>query len=239
MASPQSTDKDVLVAVYEQYWLHARHQENQRLSFTNIYSVIVAGVLTFLSTTQNPTLYLGILLFLFALSLLGYLLVHSWNIHWMRYSRLTEVIAKRELGLPDHVLRFAPTGPRLGVLVPVRDLFAWFYSLTTASFISGAIGAWFSSFYLPGTGVFVWFVFFVASFSFLVLLNREKLRPQVERIGHEILDSAYPGSQDSDKEAIARRQTTSARQIWDSGRAPLPSPRFNEQGIAGTLREQT
>lgn len=35
-----------LKKMYEQYWLHSRHQEIQRLWFTNIYAVIFTGVLS-------------------------------------------------------------------------------------------------------------------------------------------------------------------------------------------------
>jgi hypothetical protein len=76
--------------IYEQYWLHARHQENQRLSFTNIYAVIVTGVFAFLgiiyqiesdnlNTNNFWLLKISLLIFLIILSSFGYIMVLTWT----------------------------------------------------------------------------------------------------------------------------------------------------------------
>lgn len=44
---------DILENLLEQSWLHIRHVENHRLWFTNMYFLVVAGVLTYLGT-QTP-----------------------------------------------------------------------------------------------------------------------------------------------------------------------------------------
>ena len=46
-------DDENLRRVYEQYWLHARHQEVQRLWFTNIYSMIVAGTFAYFGAIKG------------------------------------------------------------------------------------------------------------------------------------------------------------------------------------------
>ena len=114
---PQHLEK-----VYEQYWLHARHQENQRLWFTNIYAVIVAGLLAYIGVFQKnlglfPIPYsrvwtyspieIVLVLFLTILSILGYVATHSWNIPFAIFSRLAEEIAVCEWGLPAQYQRFS------------------------------------------------------------------------------------------------------------------------------------
>ena len=51
MSSEQNDNS--LKEIYEQYWLHARHVADERLWFTNIYILIVVGVLAFLKVAQR------------------------------------------------------------------------------------------------------------------------------------------------------------------------------------------
>ena len=57
-------DDENLRKIYEQYWLHARHQETQRLWFTNIYAVIAAGVFAYLGHVEDYTIKVTLLTFL-------------------------------------------------------------------------------------------------------------------------------------------------------------------------------
>lgn len=122
--------------VYEQYWLHARHQETQRLSFTNIYAIIVAGVFAFLGviykleiTDEYDYLPLKVLLiiFLLILSLFGYLLVLTWNYPFVLYSRLAEKLSKHEWDLPKPFLRFENKEYKKSI-IRATTLFILFYS---------------------------------------------------------------------------------------------------------------
>lgn len=67
---------DILETLLEQSWLHIRHAENHRLWFTNMYFLVVAGVLTYLSTQTPPFMtvifpfLLGFLLLLATLGLI-------------------------------------------------------------------------------------------------------------------------------------------------------------------------
>jgi len=86
---------ELLKAVYEQHWLHARHVENERLWFTNIFAVIVAGLLAFMFTSENngtPNLFAvyGGLLIL-GLSLLGYFLCLSWRAPFFMRTETTRI----------------------------------------------------------------------------------------------------------------------------------------------------
>lgn len=46
----KNDDDEFLISILEQNWLHLRHVENQRMWFTNIYVIIVAGSLTFIGS---------------------------------------------------------------------------------------------------------------------------------------------------------------------------------------------
>lgn len=82
MTNTQDSNKNHYEVIYEQYWAHCRHQEVQRLSFTQIYSVLVAGVLAFLTAQKelNPLLEILVYFFLSTLTILGYFIVYSPNI---------------------------------------------------------------------------------------------------------------------------------------------------------------
>ena len=82
------------------------HQETQRLWFTNIYAVIVAGVFAYLGYVENHIIKVSLLTFLTILSLFGYLMTHSWNIPFVIFSRLAEEIAICEWNLPEKYQRF-------------------------------------------------------------------------------------------------------------------------------------
>ena len=126
-------DDENLRKVYEQYWLHARHQETQRLWFTNIYTLLIAGVFAYLgaSGVDNPTKVL-LFIFLAMLSLFGYLLTYAWNIPFTKFSRAAELISIKEWHLTEDYARFSSykKGFRAG------RLFTGFYSLMLGVFVA-------------------------------------------------------------------------------------------------------
>jgi len=69
--SPKENDNN-LKEVYEQYWLHARHVADERLWFTNVYVLVVVGVLVFLRIDQPLFLRLGVVVFVLLLSIAGF-----------------------------------------------------------------------------------------------------------------------------------------------------------------------
>jgi hypothetical protein len=83
MSDDQNTycRQENLRLVYEQRWLHARHQENQRLTFTKIffaiYGIILAYSYSVSAITKDEKLI--IFGFLAILSILGFLLIRRWN----------------------------------------------------------------------------------------------------------------------------------------------------------------
>lgn len=134
---------DNLRKIYEHYWLHARHQETQRLGFTNIYVVIVVGVFAYLDYID--IIKVSLLIFLTILSLFGYLMTHSWNIPFVIFSRLAEEIAICEWNLPEKYQRFNKNKKgyefykgigfwKISIRVSAARLFMAFYSLMIGIF---------------------------------------------------------------------------------------------------------
>jgi hypothetical protein len=124
-----------LKTVYEQYWLHARHQEVQRLWFTNVFAVIVAGVFAYLGNSPDGAYSIYLLFFLMVLSILGYFLTHAWNIPFVIFTRLAEKIAIFEWNLPKEYQRFTKYG-KIEYRKPVSasKMIMIFYSLMIAIF---------------------------------------------------------------------------------------------------------
>ncbi len=56
--SPEKNDEN-LKTIYEQYWLHARHVADERLWFTNIYILVVVGILIFFANRSTFVRSLG------------------------------------------------------------------------------------------------------------------------------------------------------------------------------------
>ncbi len=68
------SEKRVLLAIFAQHWENARLIKNERLSFTNIYSLVSAGILSLLHTVRGEaTLEVSLLVFLLAFSIIGLL----------------------------------------------------------------------------------------------------------------------------------------------------------------------
>lgn len=93
-----------LRTVFEQHWLHARHVENERLWFTNIYALVVGGLLAFTwekaeATSCSPWPW-QILVVILLLSLLGLGMCHSMVIPFLRHHTLAQVIQLKEWRLP-------------------------------------------------------------------------------------------------------------------------------------------
>ena len=81
-------EKEIQLAreIFAQYWLHVRHQELQRLTFTSIYAAIVAGTLAYLAAIEMPFPFSILpMIFLMILSLLGILVVIAWRIPFLEY----------------------------------------------------------------------------------------------------------------------------------------------------------
>jgi hypothetical protein len=129
--------QEFLKSIYEQHWLHARHVENERLWFTNIFGIIVAGLLAFLGTIEDKetpflfAIYAGS--FIFALSMLGYFFCLTWRAPFVEHT----VLARKMLETDPLLERYAPCGKgytRIKILgITAHELFLYFYALMSGA----------------------------------------------------------------------------------------------------------
>ena len=130
MSSEISKDK-----IYEQHWVHARHVENERLWFTNIFVVIMGALLAILGSDMlknnaNEHMVIVISSVGLVLSLLGYFLVVSWRAPFVEHTTL----AIRMLQEDGDLAKYAPyTSEHFAKLkfgwITAHELFLYFYAL--------------------------------------------------------------------------------------------------------------
>lgn len=163
--------------IYRQYWLQARHVENQRLWYTNFYAVLTAGTLAFLGTSVSRELIWVPLVFLLLLALIGYLIGETLSFPYIFFSRFAEVIAIKELGLKSEYRRYYGKFKRKPL--SHHDLIQIFYSITSGG-VLGAIAAIFSGeqvlSILMGIGLT----------TILLLLYYVYLKPQNKKVSEHI-----------------------------------------------------
>jgi len=119
---------ELLKAVYEQHWLHARHVENERLWFTNIFAVIVAGLLAFIFTSENngtPNLF----------AVYGGLLIlglSPWRAPFFMRTEIAEkILRNNQLEIYSS---FPPEYRKIKPLwISAHELFLYFYALIAAA----------------------------------------------------------------------------------------------------------
>jgi hypothetical protein len=170
-------DNENLRTVYEQFWNHARHVATERMQFTRIYAIIAAAALGFLSVSKFNILHIWLASFLLILSLIGLFACHSLTIHFITYSRLTEIILVNEWKLPYR--QFFPTsGSRL--ISKVGSLNVAFYSVyILGSMLFSALLSyyfWQSTLYCVLAGI----VMFTVLFTFMKFYLR-RVEKQIER----------------------------------------------------------
>jgi hypothetical protein len=75
MNTPATPSKNrALLTVFQQHWENARHIKNERLSFTNIYAIVSAGILSLLHSIRGEfVLEISLLDFLGCFSVIGLL----------------------------------------------------------------------------------------------------------------------------------------------------------------------
>jgi len=127
------SEKRVLLAIFAQHWENARHIKNERLSFTNIYALVSAGILSLLHAVRGEsTLEISLLVFLFAFSVIGLLTSLRLKAELEECLRNIERIVS-QTGLEE----FMPVVDSRGALTrypKFRWLFPVFYSICTLGF---------------------------------------------------------------------------------------------------------
>ena len=123
-----------LLAIFQQQWENARHIKNERLSFTNIYAIVSAGILSLLHSVNGAfVLEISILAFLCTFSLIGLLTGLRLKAELEECMRNIERTVA-QLGMQ----KFMPVVDSKGLLTrypKFRWLFPIFYSITSAGFV--------------------------------------------------------------------------------------------------------
>jgi len=177
-----TNNQDNAKTIYEQYWSQARHIENERLWLTNIFAVVFAALLGFI-TMGGTSWYIPI--FGLFLSIVGLVAMHDLRIWYIRYSRLAEKIAINELdGERYDVGKFrknkGKSSMKIGRFWGLHPVFMYFYSAMFALWIAILL-------YELNIRKWLWLIFIIILCSFLsfyqfVILPREK-RMEKEIIG--------------------------------------------------------
>lgn len=121
--------------VFQQHWENARHIKNERLSFTNIYAIVSAGILSLLHSIRGEfALEISMLMFLVCFSVIGLLTSLRLKAELENCLHSIEQTVAR-LGMEQ----FMPVVDAQGALTrypKFRWLFPVFYALTSSGFIA-------------------------------------------------------------------------------------------------------
>jgi hypothetical protein len=133
-AKPTLFERRMLLAVYQQNWENARHIKNERLSFTNIYCIVAAGMLSLLHTVAGKrVLEISMLFFLVLFSFIG--LLTSLRLK----AELEECLHKiDQIVSQTGVEPISALNEAKGVTTrypKFRWIFPWFYSIGTIGFV--------------------------------------------------------------------------------------------------------
>jgi hypothetical protein len=128
------TDGTMFAAVFNENWQNARHIKSERISFMNAFSLISAGVLTFLQSVRGSALLqVALLSFMCLFSLFG--LLTSLRLK----GELEECLAKiKAMSAQANVSEFVALEleGRLSRYPKFRWTFPVFYSMTTAGYVA-------------------------------------------------------------------------------------------------------
>lgn len=129
MTMQEKAREELLKSIYEQHWLHARHIENERLWFTNIFALIVAGLLAFLGKELSSLFAIYAGCFIFILSMLGYALCITWRAPFVEhvtlaYKMLEDALLKRYAPYTAEAFKIIKIG-----WITAHELFLYFYAL--------------------------------------------------------------------------------------------------------------
>ena len=131
---PANFETRTLLAIFQQQWENARHIKNERLSFTNIYAIVSAGILSLLHSVNGAFfLEISLLAFLCTFSLIGLLTGLRLKAELEECMRNIERTVA-QLGMQQ----FMPVVDSKGLLTrypKFRWLFPIFYSITSTGFL--------------------------------------------------------------------------------------------------------
>lgn len=137
-----TTDSDrpqPIQTVYEQYWKHARHVEEEMWSFTRIWALILTAIFTILGTDLPTGAKVSAALFGALLSMLGFFIVYTLRIPFLDFFLTTEIIAKNEFELSDEYRRLGTHSDfRINKRFDIPDVLVAIYLIVASIMISSA-----------------------------------------------------------------------------------------------------
>jgi hypothetical protein len=86
-------NKEILTDLMIANLKHARHVENERLSFNSIYIAVVAGFFALAFDFANPLLTMFFIGILLIISIIGFLFTKRWSDVFAEHSRKAQEIA--------------------------------------------------------------------------------------------------------------------------------------------------
>ena len=133
-------DPDAAFTVYNQYWQHARHVENELHSFVGFY-VFVSGGAVALSAPAGDAGRIALAGFVGLLSLLGLFFNYNLRVPFIKFVLMGELLAIRELDLKGEYRRFFDPEGRLvrDKRIDTYDVFAALFMLGTVLSVAGVV----------------------------------------------------------------------------------------------------
>ena len=126
--------------IYDQYWAHVRHVEDEMWSFTRIWAIIITGIFGILGSEFPVGAKIGTAGFGILLCVLGFFLVYALRIPFFDFFLTLELIAKHDFDAEEPYRRFSdkPT-TTLNKGIDVHDVLIVVYALT-AGILLGVVG---------------------------------------------------------------------------------------------------
>ena len=126
-------DEDFLKTIFEQNWLHARHIENERMWFTNIFALVIATTLSFLATREinDSRITIILIIFLILFAFIGCFAITKLNIEYHDFKEHALFVVE-----VCHLKGFMaePLGGKMGKLEQIfftfTNLFLLFYTIS-------------------------------------------------------------------------------------------------------------
>ena len=95
-----------LAFLYQQYWEHARHAENQLWNYTRIWALVLTAIATILGSPLPRNAKIAATCFGILLSVLGLLLVYALRVSYVAFTYKSEVVAINEMGVHPEYTRY-------------------------------------------------------------------------------------------------------------------------------------
>jgi len=126
---------ELVKAVYEQHWLHARHVENERLWFANIFAAILVGAISITGERLFDPASTPLIVLLMALSVIGMLMSIKFDSIYKTHERAAQQILEI-CGLSHLNAQFKKHW--VNSQIRISRLFPYIYVLIT-SYLTGVL----------------------------------------------------------------------------------------------------